>query len=41
MISTTERAQQDLVGLGFEKEINSSTKVSIIEGRMPEKLKKE
>ena len=41
MISTTEGAHQDLVQLGFEKEINNSTTVSIIEERIPENLKKE
>ena len=41
MISTTEGAHQDLVQLGFEKEINNLTTVSIIEERMPENLKKE
>ena len=41
MINTIEKAHQDLLRLGFEKEINNSTIVSIIEERMPENLKKE
>ena len=31
MISTTERAHQNLVRYGFEKKINNSTIISIIE----------
>ena len=41
MINTIEKAHQDLLRLGFEKEINNSTIVSIIEERFPDSLKKE
>ena len=36
MINITEKAHQDLLRLGFEKEINNSKIVSIIEERMPD-----
>ena len=41
MIKTFEKAHQDLIRLGFEKQINNSTIVSIKEERMSENLKKE
>ena len=41
MINIIEKAHQNLLRLGFEKEINDSTIVSIIEERMPDSLKKE
>ena len=41
MINIIEKAHQDLLRLGFEKEINNSTITSIIEERMPDSLKKE
>ena len=41
MINIIEKADQDLLRLGFEKENNNSAIVSIIEERMPDSLKKE
>ena len=41
MINILEKAHQDLLRLVFEKDINKSTIVSIIEERMPDSLKKE
>ena len=41
MINLIERAHRDLVLLGLESEISSSTIVSVIEQRMPQEIKKE
>ena len=38
MINTTEKAHRDLKRLDLEKEISNSTKVSIIEERLPEDI---